>query len=661
MGVFAGILGCQAPPPHQAGPVSAEVHLAPTDQWIRPAGQTAAFPGRPVDLVAAPDGKTIYVKDHRGLVVLDSATWKVLQELKFPEGGSSWHGIVITKDGKRILASTSQSLVWEAAINEQSIEFRRKYTLPGIEGQSSSAPAGIVLSQDETTALICLSRNNALAVLDLATGKVLKQISVGIAPYDVVLSPDGRQAFVSNWGGRHPRNGEKTAASAGTPALVDVRGVAASGTVSVVDLSSGTEVAQIPTGLHPCDLELDAARGLLYVANANSDTVSIIDITRREVRGTIVVTPAEGLGFGSAPNALSLSRDGQTLYVANGGNNAIAVVPLKDNADPKPAGFIPAAWFPGGIINDGNHLFIANVKGFGSRTPQAGKPGWNSHGHLGTVSKVEIPDATTLVKQTQQVMQDARVPRMLKAWERAQSPAKPVPVPKQAGAPSVFEHVVYIIKENRTYDQVLGDLPQGNGDPSLCVFGREVTPNHHALAEEFVLLDNYYCNGVCSADGHAWAMEGYATDYLEKSFGGWARSYPFSGDDPLSFAPTGFIWDQVLMKGLTFRNFGEMSKTQTRPRSASFKDVWQDYQAKTGRITFEHEIDIETLKRYSSPEAPGWQMRVPDAIRADVFLKEFAEFEHTGQFPNLTIIFLPSDHTSGTRPGNPTPRGASGR
>ena len=159
-------------------------------------------------------------------------------------------------------------------------------------------------------------------------------------------------------------------------------------------------------------------------------------------------------------------------------------------------------------------------------------------------------------------------------YQMSRLPARPGqparPVPERVGEPSVFKHVVYIIKENRTYDQVFGAIGKGNSDPSLCVFGREVTPNHHALAEQFVLLDNYYCNGVCSADGHAWAMEGFATDYLEKSFGGWARSYPFAGDDPLSYAPSGFIWDHVLLNGLGFRNYGEMSKTQPSPRNASY-------------------------------------------------------------------------------------------
>ncbi len=657
LAIFAGWAGCKSGPEQGVGQVSDGAHLMPTDQLVRPVGESVQFGGRPVDLVASPDGRSIYVKDNRGLVVIDAATWKVRQELKFPEGGSSWHGLVITRDGKRLLASTSQSIVWEARVAGDKVELGRKYTLPGTDGQALSAPAGIALSPDETTAYVCLSRNNALGILSLASGKVLKQIPVGVAPYDVVLTDGGKQAFVSNWGGRHPRAGERTAKSAGADTLVDERGVAASGTVSVVDLQTGAEIAQVTTGLHPGDLAAGAEGRTIYVANANSDTISVIDTASRNVVETIPVRPDPGLAFGSSPNALSLSPDGSTLFVANGGNNAIAVVNVGRKAgESSVEGFIPTAWFPGGLINDGKHLFIANVKGFGSRNPQPGKQGWNSHWHLGTAGKVEIPTGVALRAHTRQVLADARVPQMLRAWEKSQSRKSPAPVPRRLGEPSVFEHVVYIIKENRTFDQVFGDLPQANADPSLCVFGREVTPNHHALAEQFVLLDNYYCNGVCSADGHAWAMEGYATDYLEKSFGGWARSYPFSGDDPLSFAPTGFIWDQVLLNGLSFRNYGEMSKTQTRPRAASFAEVFQDYKEKTGKITFEHDIAIESLRRYSSPDAPGWQMRIPDAIRAEVFLKEFADFEHNGQFPNLTILFLPSDHTSGTRPGNPTPR-----
>jgi len=656
------IVGCKTRPAdqlEQVGPLAAGGHLTATLQLIRPTGRSVEFGGRPVDLVLSPDGRMVYVKDNRGLVVIDAVNWKVQQELKFSSGGSGVHGIVITRDGSRVYATAAQNILWETKVtSEGKLELGRKITLPGPGGQGNPAPGGFALSIDEKTAYVCLSRNNSLGLINLESGKLIKEIAVGVAPYDVVLFADGKKAFVSNWGGRHPKQGEKTAKSSGTDTLVDERGVAASGTVSVVDLDPGTELSQIATGLHPSDLELSADQRMLYVANANSDTVSVIDVANQTVTETILVRPDPSLQFGSAPNALSLSKDDGTLFVANGGNNAVAVVSLADSAGAKSRlqGFIPTAWYPGGLINDGRHLYVANVKGFGSRNPQADKKGWNSHNHLGTANKVEIPGAWALQSMTRQVKEDARVPQMLRAWDKSQSRRKPVPVPARLGEPSVFDHVVYIIKENRTYDQVFGDLPQGNADPNLCMFGREVSPNHHALAEQFVLLDNYYCNGVLSADGHAWAMEGYATDYLEKSFGGWARSYPFAGDDPVSYASSGFIWDHVLLQGLSFRNYGEMSKSSPRPGNATFLDILNDYRDKTEKMSFEHDIQIETLRRYSCPDSPGWNMRIPDVIRADVFLKEFAGNEERGDWANLVIIYLPSDHTSGTRPGNPTPR-----
>lgn len=650
---------CHAQSLEHVGPLPASGHLTATHQLLHPAGQSVEFSGRPVDLALSPDGRTLYVKDNRGFQVIDTATWKIRQTLAFNGGGGSVHGLVVTRDGSRLYATTAQDFLWEAKVaTDGKLELGRKLAFPGPRGGKEPHLAGLALSPDERTAYICLSRNNSLGVVDLESGKLLKEVPVGVAPYDVVLFADGKEAFVSNWGGRHPRAGERTAKSSGTDTLVDERGVAASGTVSVVDLEVGREVTQLTTGLHPSDLELSADRRRLFVANANSDSVSVIDVGALSVVESIVVRPDAKLDFGSAPNALSLSKDGKTIFVANGGNNAVAVVSLAQKAGGQSRldGFIPTAWFPGAVVNDGTHLYLANVKGLGSRNPQKDKKGWNSHWHLGTVSKVELPDAGVLRSYSKQVMADARVPEMLRAWDKSRSRVKPVPVPKRLGEPSVFEHVVYIIKENRTYDQIFGDLPQGNADPELCMFGREVTPNHHALAEEFVLLDNYYCNGVCSADGHAWAMEGYATDYLEKSFGGWTRSYPFSGDDPLSFAPTGFIWDHVLLHRLSFRNYGEMSKTEPEPRDAKFPDIYEDYKNKAGKISFQHEFWVESLRRYSCPDSPGWQMRIPDALRADVFLKEFAQFEKQGNWPNLVIIFLPSDHTSGTRPGSPTPR-----
>lgn len=657
LGAVFLLLGCQTKTNQveQVGPSPTGGHIVSTYQALHPAGQSLEFTGRPVDLVLSPDGGTLYVKDNRGLVVIEVATWKIRQELQFPAGAGSTHGIVVTRDGARVFVTTAQNTLWEAKLSEANeLSWGRKIALPGPGGTGNSQPGGLALSTDEKRAYVCLSRNNSLGIVDLESGTLTKEVPVGVAPFDVTIKADGKTAFVSNWGGRHPKSGEKTAKSSGTDTLVDDRTVAASGTVSVVDLDQGNESAQITTGLHPSDLELSADQRTLYVANANSDTVSVVDTTNLRVVESVLIRPDPTLPFGSAPNALTLGKDGKTLFIANGGNNAVAVVALA--AKPKLEGFIPTAWYPGALTSDGNFLFVANIKGLGSRQPGEAKQGWNSRRYLGTVSKVKIPTAPALQDYTRQANADARVPQILRAWEKSDSRKKPMPVPRRLGEPSVFEHVVYIVKENRTYDQVFGDLPQGNADPALCVFGREVTPNHHALAEQFALLDNYYCNGVLSADGHAWAMEGYATDYLEKSFGGFTRSYPFAGDDPLSYSATGFIWDNVLLHGLSFRNYGEMSTTEAVPKDTGWQAIYENHRTNGSAISFQHDMQIETLRRYSCAQSPGWNMRIPDTIRADVFLNEFTENERKGEWPNLVIIYLPSDHTSGTRVGMPTPR-----
>lgn len=645
--------------PTKVGPSASGGYIVPTSQLVRPAGKTLAYGGRPVDLVLSHDARTLYVKDNSGLVAVDLRNWKIRQQISFPEGSGSMHGIVTTRDGSRVYASTAGNALWEAKVSaEGTLTWERKISIPGPGGDADAAAClwGIALSSDEKTAYVCLSRNNSLAVVDLASGKLVKEIPVGIAPYDVVLSTDGSKAYVSDWGGRHPKKGELTAKSAGTDTLVDERGVGCSGAVSIVDIRKASEISEVATGLHPADIELSSNGRTLYVANANSDTVSVIDTHTSKVVETIQVRPDPTLPFGSASNGLALSKDGKTLYVANAGNNAVAVVTLRNGKQGRSAvrGFIPTAWYPGAVITDGSRLYVPSVKGFGARNSDPKAKGWRVEQPLGTISRIAIPSADTLRKFTAQVHADARVPQVLRAQEKARSAIKPQPVPERIGEPSVFEHVVYIIKENKTYDQMFGDLPKGNNDPNLCVFGRQVTPNHHALAEQFVLLDNFYCNGVCSADGHSWVTEGNVTDYLEKSFGGMTRSYTF-GDDCLTYSSSGLIWDNVLRHGLSFRNYGEMDYAYPSP-SASWEAVYKDYLSKAGKCKFSQSIGIDTLSRYSCRDYPGWNLGIPDVLRADVFLRELKEYEKKGEWQDFVIVYLPNDHTAGGGPGFPTPR-----
>lgn len=654
---FLGALSCLAQEPARVGPAGNDRTALPTAQLVQPEGRTVEFAGRPVDVALSPDGTYVYAKDNRGFVVIDAGTWTVVQELKFPGGGGSMTGITVTRDGKHVYATTSKDALVDAVRSEDGqLKIAREIPLPARNGHSF--PCGVVLAPDEKAAYVCLSRNNSLGVVNLAEAKITGEIPVGVAPYAVCLTRDGRTAFVTNWGGRRVKAGEEAEPSAGTPALVDERGVAASGTVSFIDVAAGKVVAEIAVGLSPCGLALSADEKTLYVASANSDEVAFIDVAGRKVSETLVVRPDPALPFGSMPNGLSLSPDRRSLLVSLAGNNAVAVVALAENGAKSAgiSGFIPTGWYPGALAASARAFVVANIKGVGSRTPSAKEKGWNSHWHRGSISLVTMPDAAKLERLTARACADARVPEALRQRERAERSAavKPVPVPAEAGQPSVFEHVFYFIKENRTYDQYFGDIERGNHDSSLCVFPREVSPNHHALADEFVLLDNYYCNGVLSADGHSWATEGNVTPYLERSFGGFERSYTF-GNDPLTYSSSGFIWDHILAAGCSFRNYGEFDEAKLTP-AANYNEVLKDWRDKAGRIKRTQSIGVARLRRYSNPEYPGWNLSIPDALRADVFLKEFREFEQNGRLPNFVMIYLPSDHTSGTRAGAPTPR-----
>lgn len=639
--------------PARVGTAADGSQVVATGQTLRPAGDSLVIPSRPVDLTLSPDGKTIYLKDNEGVKAIDTAQWVLKESLSFPSGGGSMHGIAVSRDGRHLYATNAENLLAEAEIGKDgTLTWSRQIALPGPDGRGAADPCGIALSADGTRAYVCLSRNNSLGVVNLKSGALQSQIAVGIAPYDVVLSADGSRAYVSDWGGRRPKAGEAQALSSGTETLVDSRGVGASGCVSAVNVNVGRETAQVATGLHPSALAIRADGRTLYVANANSDTVSILAANPLRVVGTVSVHPLAKLLFGSAPTGVALSPDNGTLFVTEGGDNAVAVIALgKEGHRAEIQGFLPTGWYPGAVATDGRTIFIANVKGIGSRNKGSAE-GYNSRQFSGTVQRVNIPAGAQLARFTAIVK--AAVRRSALDTAVRAGAARPVPVPARLGEPSVFKHIVYVIKENRTYDQLFGDLAQGDGDKSLCVYGRAITPNHHALAEQFILLDNYYCNGVISADGHSWATEGNVTDHLEKSFGGFTRSYTF-GDDPLTYSSSGFLWDDVLAHGRSFYNFGEMDYASVKSKEG-YGEILRRSQKHLQQAAFTHSIGIARLRQHSDPTYPGWNLGIPDAARADIFLNALKGFEKKGKFPSLTIIYLPNDHTSGTAPGIPTPR-----
>ncbi|HEX8913267.1 MAG TPA: alkaline phosphatase family protein [Humisphaera sp.] len=640
-------------PDRTVGPADAG-SVGPTGQLARPAGRTVEYGGRPVDLCLSPDGKRAYVKNTGGVTVIDVATATILQQLAYPTGhAGSMHGIAVvaTPAGDRLLVSTSRKAVLEATAGVgNKLAWGRTVDLPGPKN-GSTHPLGIAVSADGKTAFVCVSINNTLAVVDLAAGKLVEEIPTGVCSYSVVLSADGATAWVTNFGGRRAAAGDATAKTVGTDMVVDKRTIASTGTVTRIDLAARKPVAQVAVGLHPAQAKLSPDGARLYVAAANSDRVDVVDTAAGKAIAQIDVRPDAGLPFGSLPNALALSADGKRMFVALGGNNAVAIV---DVPAQKVLGFVPAGFFPGGVLTDGTSLVVANTKGVGSRTPDPKRPGeWNSHQIRGSVQVVAVPSDAELPAMTKQVLTDARVPEALRATEQAAAGVAPKPVPTKPGEPSVFKHVVYVIKENRTYDQVFGAMGKGNGEPKLCIFGRDVTPNHHALAEQFALLDNYYCNGVMSADGHQWATQGMVTDYQEKDRTSGNRSYDF-GTDALTYANCDFIWDAVLLKGLSFRNYGEFDFPDLTGKAKNWYAVQKAWG--TPDFSYKQSVEVEALKRFTCAEYPGWQMQIPDIRRAEVFIKELEKFEKDGSFPNLVVLYLPQDHTQGTKEGVPTPR-----
>lgn len=615
-----------------------------TGHLLDPVGKRLVINARPVDLVPTQDGKFILAKENRGLTVVKSDDWSLAGEYSV-RGGASMHGLVCTDEGKIYFSDAGSGVHTGSIDGDGKVTWGAVWNLPVPKVKGAAYPCGLAVAPDRTLA-VCASRSNALVVFS-PYGTVRASIDLDIAPFGVAITEDGRYAVVSCWGTKPKRH---TGMSAGSEVDVDDRTVSTGGVVDIVDLQTKKLVASIPAGLQPSEVLIDGS--LAYVANANSDNLGIYDIAAKKRLKTLIVKPDVRLPFGSAPGSIGLSRERQELYVTCGGNNAIAVLSLGKSARVK--GFLPTDWYPGAVRARDGKLYIACIKGIGSRNQDPNR-GFNVHRYTGTLTVADIPNSSDLKELTGKVQRLAYAPEILRSYEHStQTGVAPMPVPAKLGDPSPIQHVVYILKENRTYDQVLGDIGRGDSQSKLTIYGSAVSPNHHALANEFALLDNYYCNGVNSADGHSWSMEGIASSYLERSFGGFTRSYPFGGDDALAASSAGYIWDRVLGAGLSFRNYGEGDYAEP-PKGMNWKALWEATQ-KGDKVEFGQSIAVDKLRRYSCRDYPGWHLSIPDQYRANVFLNEFKDFEAKGTFPNFTIVYLPQDHTSGTATGMPEPK-----
>jgi DNA-binding beta-propeller fold protein YncE len=683
--------------------------VTPVNQVLTPIGLQVDLPGmRPQAVALSPNGKFLVVSGKTSeLVVVDPHSGAIRQRValpsdrqQLPEGGAvapqilnpdtegqlSFTGLIFSPQGDRVYMSNVEGSVKVFRVADDGVVHpSHSFRLPPANAPRRSAeiPSGLALSADGKRLYVCGNLSNRLLELDTSSGRILRQFDVGVAPYDVVLV--GQKAYVSNWGGRRPAKGDLTGpAGRGTVVRVDpVRHIASEGSVSVVDLERGETVREILTGLHASGLAVspeDPAgvwRRYVVCANAGSDNLSVIDTQSDSVVETVWARANPSDLLGASPNALAFAASGKRLYAANGSQNAIAVFDFDPaERESKLRGLIPVGWYPGALAMDHARSVIvaANIKGL-PKSPQKASSGagegFNSHQYSGSLSIVPLPSDEELPRLSDVVAANLRMPRIAEALLPPRPNQPPRPVPERIGEPSLIRHVVYIIKENRTYDQVFGDIERGNGDPTLCVFGAHVTPNHHQLAADFVLLDNTYCSGILSADGHQWSTAAFSTDYMEKSFAGFARSYPdgFGEDenDALSYSPAGFIWDKAIERNISMRNYGEfmspaLGSRHVRWRDAArkgtpeFKDCFLAWKNKTNELEFEYYPSVEPIRPFSPAGFPGWEMMVPDQFRADFFLKELSEYEAKGEYPQLVILCLFNDHTAGASARFPTPR-----
>ncbi len=654
-----------------------------TNQKITPAGVQSVFTGRVTGLRFAPSGTAVWVAVPGSLTRLGWAQNAVQAHIGF-SGDAGVYGIAIDPHtGQPLLSMAGRSRAGlphadgvpargtVAQLSTVAGDTLVDFGAFGTDIAGAPAAAATANSAGHRVAVLPLPANDALAVIDADHGTTLGSVALGVVPIAAVISDDGTTAWVSEMAGAKPAAGDHSVAQCCDPhaeaVRVDDRGIASPGSVSQVDLVSGRVVRRIGVGRHPTAIVWNERRHLLYVADGNSDQVSVVDTRADSVAGTIAIAPFRPRAIGLAPTALALGPAGDVLYVALGGINAVAVYNVGGSvASAKFRGLLPTAWYPTtlDVSRDGRWLAIGTLLGPGAGTGKtSGLTGRYVHADRGAVNVLEIPTATQLAAFTVAV---AANNRLTLATDRS-APAgprtgiAPRAVPERPGEPSLIDHVIYVVKENRTYDQVLGDLPRGDGDSALVQYGRDVTPNQHALAEAYVTFDRFFASGGNSADGHQWLTQANETEYtLWPLYSG--RSYPYDGTDPLAYSSGGFIWDAAASRGKSVEDFGEFAHELSDSGAVSRQRFMDAYQARMKGDSsaplpvFDSHADIPTLDRVMVRDYPTWTLGVPDVVRAEIFLDHLHRWEAGDSMPALVLVQLPSNHTAGTSPGWCTPK-----
>jgi YVTN family beta-propeller protein len=609
--------------------------LLPSGWSLRPAGRQSRLGDFPVQIAVHPSEPILAVL-HAGygeheVVTVDARSGKVIGRVPLPE---TFSGLAWTSDGKRLYVGGGwDDVVYAYDHDAGLLSHQVKLTYPRpLESGLRRGVAGLVLADEGKTLYVANVFGHTVARFDTNIGKLVAEwpLDADSFPYGLAWDAARKRLYVSLWG------------------KAEVAVIDASGDVGSVKVSARWAAQE-----HPNEMLLARGGKVLYVANANRNTVSVIDTESGKAVETIGTAIDPRAPAGSTPSSLALSPDESVLFVANANTNDLAVVNVKEVGSSAPLGFIPTGWYPTSVrlSRDGKTLFVANGKGASSK---ANREGPNPLAHnadnrtrdyiaglfLGTLSTIAVPSPRQMAAYSKTVYECSPLRKDDPLAVTGPPPAQGNPIPSRVGQASPITHCVYIIKENRTYDQVFGDIREGNGEPHLCLFPEPVTPNHHALAREFVLLDNFYVDSEVSADGHEWTMGAYATDYVERT---WPLSYrgdrriPYASEGHMAIArpAAGYLWDRAAEKGISYRSYGEFIDNGLVPGLPATTTV-------------------KTLLGHFDPKYHGWDLDYPDVKRVDRFLEELAGFEKSGAMPRLIVLRLPNDHTAGSRPGTPT-------
>ncbi|MGW2690841.1 bifunctional YncE family protein/alkaline phosphatase family protein [Streptomyces sp. NPDC001296] len=638
----------------QVGQVTADGQVVSADQYIAPYGsRTVIDDGKIMSSSVSPDGSHLAASITDGdaaLVIMDLKTGQVKQrvgtnakdDLRINSGSVGQEGPTYSPDGSQLWLGQSDGYTKFTVNADGTLANPQAVSIPA-DGSKHALVGAAVFSADGSTVYSAVNGQNRVVAIDAATGTVKQSWAVGNAPRGLAVVGD--RLYVSNEGGRPAKTGDTTINSYGTQVPANPKtGATTTGTVSVIDLAEpSAAVGSIEVGLHPTAVY--AKKGAVFVTNTADNNVSVIDSRKNKVVQTIATQPWPEASVGYEPNAVSLTDDGH-LLVTLGRANAVAVYRYTSPQQPASyVGLLPTDYFPSEIATVGKNVVVSNTRGVDARRPHSA--GHGTHDTTSSLTQFTLPDDRVIKAQTAKVFKQNGWTRGSVTQARGESHAKPVPVPARLGDPSTIKHVFLLVKENRTYDQVFGDMPQGNGDASLTQFGENVTPNQHALARQFGLYDNFYDVGTNSAEGHNWLMQADNPEYTESSAGEYTRSYD-TEDDALGHQKSGFIWTGAQAAGKSVKDYGEFQSFESKPSGATWQNLYCDAKNMdaTGQKTaypIQTGSAIPSLNKVSVPGFPLFDLNVPDVYKYQIWKQDF---EKNGP-ANLNMFWFSNDHTGG--------------